>query len=344
MRALIFQEHGTLDNVILGEMPRPVPGRGQLLVNLKASALNRLDLWVLEGWRGLNLHLPHIMGCDGAGIVAEVGDEVTCFSPGDRVAINPTRSCGRCRYCLSGRHHMCQHFAIYGEHVPGFFADYQIIQARNALQMPDHISFEVAAAASLVYVTAWQSLVEVARLRPGEDILIVGAGGGVNTACIDVARLVGARSIYVVGSSDEKLERARAFGAHVTVNRLKEEWRKAVYERSGREGVDVVVDNVGAATFQQSLRSLRKGGRLVTVGNTSGPFLEIDNRYIFSRHLQILGSSMGSNASYEAVMDLVFGQRLGPQISEVLPLEEGREALQKLAGGQVFGKLVLQHG
>lgn len=341
MKALVLKQHGTLENVAYAECPIPQIGPDDVLVEIKAAALNRLDLWVLHGWRGLRLDFPHIMGCDGSGVIVEVGEYVASYEIGDRVAINPTRSCGQCRYCLSGRDNMCDQFAIFGEHTPGFYAEYQAVPVRNLIKLPDKITHEVAAAASLVYVTAWHSLIEIGRFKSGEDILIIGAGGGVNTAYMDIARLAGAGNIYVVGSTEEKIEHATDLGANFTINRQETDWGKAIYEATGRQGVDVVVDNVGAATFQTSLRSLKKGGRLLTVGNTSGAKFEFDNRYIFGKHLSILGSTMGTLQDYRTVMNLVFTGALKPLIDTVYPLKEGLAALRRLKAGQVSGKLVL---
>ncbi len=341
MKTLALERHGSLKDISIGEVPVPAPAAGEVLLQIKAAALNRLDLWVVQGWRGLKLTFPHIMGCDGSGVVVETGDGVTEFTAGDRVAVNPTVSCGRCESCLAGCDNLCDHFAIFGEHIPGLFAEYQVVPARNLLLLPDEISHEVAAAASLVYVTAWHSLIEAGRLEAGEDVLIIGAGGGVNTASIDIARFAGARKIYVVGSSEKKLELAHRLGADFLINRHEEEWGKAVYRLSDGRGVDVVVDNVGAATFPMSLRALRKGGRLLTVGNTGGPILEIDNRYIFGKHLRIIGSTMGPIAAYRKVMGLIFAGRLKPAIDTVYPLDAGLEAIRRLAENDAAGKLVL---
>lgn len=342
MKALVFAQHGDLDQVSLSDVTRPTIGPDDVLLEVRAAALNRLDLWVLEGWPGLNLKLPHVMGSDGAGVVAEVGANVNDVQAGDRVAVNPTLSCGRCHYCQTGRDNMCDEFAIIGEHVAGFAAEYVAVPARNLLPLPEEVPFTAAAAASLVYVTAWRSLIKRGRLRAGESILIVGAGGGVNTAAIQIASLAGAEPIYVVGSSDDKLDRAKTLGGDVLINREKEEWGKAIYKATGKQGVDVVVDNVGAATFYTSLRSLKKGGRLLTVGNTSGPTFKFDNRLMFAKHLSIIGSTMGTQADYEEVMGLIFNGRLHPVIDSVHDLDEGPEVLRKLRDGEVIGKLVLQ--
>jgi NADPH:quinone reductase-like Zn-dependent oxidoreductase len=346
MKAILFYQHGDLGQVKYADVPRPEIGPNEVLMKVEAAALNQLDLWVLKGWPSLQLKFPHIMGADGAGIVTEVGDQVAGFEVGDPVTVNPTRSCGRCQYCLSGRDNMCESFALFGEHVDGFFAEYAAVPARNLLKIPgapaDSGTFEASAAASLVYVTVWQSLIVRGALQAGESVLVVGAGGGVNTAAIQVSRLAGASPIYVIGSAEEKLALARELGADVTINRLQEDWGKAVYKATDRQGVDVVVDNVGAATYPTSLRSLRKGGRLLTVGNTSGARIEVDNRYIFGKHLTIIGSTMGTIADYEKVMGLVFSGRLRPVVDTVYPLSEGKTALERLSEGRVSGKLVLR--
>ena len=341
MKAVVFHQHGDLNQVELAEIPQPTPGPNEVLLQVHAAALNRLDLWVLAGWPALKLHLPHVMGSDGAGVIAEVGAQVTGWQVGDRVAVNPTYSCGRCEFCLRGRDNLCEQFAIYGEHLPGFMAEYAVIPARNLLKLPDQVSFATAAAASLVYVTAWHSLIERGRLQAGEDVLVVGAGGGVNTATIQIARLAGAQTIYVVGSDEQKLAQAKTLGAHVTINRNQEDWGKTIFKATNRQGVDVVVDNVGAATYATSLRALKKGGRLLTVGNTSGPKFEFDNLFIFGKHLEIIGSTMGPISAYQQVMGMVFNGRLQPVIDTIYPLNEGAEALRRLQAGDVSGKLVV---
>ncbi len=342
MKAIVFSEHGRLDKVQYTDIPKPTIQPNELLIQVKAAALNRLDLFVLQGWPGLNLKMPHVMGSDGSGIVTKLGEAVTGFEVGDRVAINPSLSCGTCHFCLSGQDNLCDHFALLGEHKPGFYAEYTAVPARNLLKMPDHVSFETAAAASLVYVTAWHSLITKGNLQPGESVLIVGAGGGVNTAAIEIAKLAGANPIYVVGSSAEKLARAKALGADVLINRNNENWGKAIFKATQRRGVDMVVDNVGAATYSSSLRSLKKGGRLLTVGNTSGPQFEFDNRYMFTKQISIIGSSMGTIADYEQVMGFIFNGRLNPTIDTSYLLAEGLTALNRLEQADVIGKLILK--
>lgn len=343
MKALVFDRHGDLDNVRLMDRPVPIPGSGEVLVEIHAAALNRLDLWVLEGWPGLHLKLPHIMGSDGAGIIVGVGDGVGRFKQGDRVAINPTICNDPAdHFARLGYDNMCDDYALFGEHVDGFYADYAVVPQRNLLALPGPVPFETAAAASLVFVTAWHSLITRGNLRPGESVLIVGAGGGVNTAAIQIAHLVGAGPILVVGSSATKLALAHQLGADAVINRHEVDWSREVYQLTNKRGVDVVVDNVGAATFQKSLRALRRGGRLLTVGNSSGPRFEIDNRYLFGKHLTIIGSTMGTTLDYERVMGLVFKGRLRPVIDTVYPLDQGSIALRRLQDGDVIGKLVLR--
>lgn len=343
MRALAFEHHGDLDQVRLLDLESPNAAPGEAVVAIHAAAFNRLDLWVLEGWPGLRLKLPHIMGSDGAGVVFSVGENVSRFKVGDRVAINPTI----CNdpgdpFAKRGLDNMCADFAIFGEHIDGFFADFVAVPERNLLHLPDDVPFETAAAASLVYVTAWHSLITRGQLQAGESVLVVGAGGGVNTASIQIARLAGAGTIYVVGSSEEKLAKARQLGADVTLNRHEVEWSREIYRLTGKRGVDVVVDNVGAATFLNSLRALRRGGRLLTVGNSSGPRFELDNRLLFGKHLTLVGSTMGTSIDFEKVMGLIFNGRLNPVVDTVYPLERGREALQRLKDGNVIGKLVVR--
>ena len=343
MKALAFESHGAVENIRLMDLPQPAPGRGEVLVEIHAAALNRLDLWVTEGWPGLKLRLPHILGSDGAGVVAAVGPDVTRFAPGDRIAINPT-ICNNPldHFARLGHNNMCDDFAIFGEHVAGFYAEYAAVPERNLLKLPEEICFETAAAASLVFVTAWHSLITRGRLQPGESVLVVGAGGGVNTAAIQIARLVGAGPILVVGSSADKLALAGELGADILINRREADWSRETYRLTGKQGLEVVVDNVGAATVPSSLRALRRGGRLLTVGNSSGPHVEIDNRYIFGKHLSIIGSTMGTSVDYETVMGLIFQGKLRPIIDTVYPLEEGTIALQRLSEGDVTGKLVLR--
>jgi NADPH:quinone reductase-like Zn-dependent oxidoreductase len=325
----------------VSQFSAPEPKPGQALVRLRAAALNRLDLWVRQGWPGLRLDLPHIPGADGAGEVAALGTGVEGLEVGQRVVINANLSCGRCGHCMAGRQNMCHEWHLLGETIRGTYAEYVSVPAVNLHRLPEGFDEHAAAAAGLVFHTAWHSLITRGRLQAGESVLVVGASGGVNTASIQVAKLAGAR-VYVVGSNAAKLALAESLGADVLIDRSKDEnWARAVFEASGRRGVDVVVDNVGAATMPLSLRAAARGGRILTVGNSSGPNLEIDNRVIFGKHLTILGSTMGTHADFAAVMGLVFEGRLRPALDRQFPLDDARAAQNRLAAGEQMGKITL---
>jgi len=340
LKAVYFHSHGGLEVLEYGDLPTPEPGPGQLLVKLKAAALNRMDIFVRQGWPGLRLEYPHIPGADGAGEVAEIGPGVTGWAAGDRVVINSNLGCGNCEYCIAGFDNRCTTWELLGETVRGTYAEYVLVPARNAYPLPEGFSEHAAAAAGLVFHTAWHSLITRAGLRPGESVLVVGASGGVNTAAIQIARLVGA-TVYVVGSSKEKLALAESLGADYLIDRSQDEnWSKVVYDFSGKRGVDVVVDNVGT-TFPLSFRAARKGGRILTVGNTGGAKFEIDNRFVFGKHLSIIGSTMGTRGDFAAVMDLVFSGALKPVLDRAYPLKEARAAQQRLEQGEQLGKITL---
>ncbi len=340
MRAAIFQQHGGPEVMQCGELPEPVPGPGEVLVAVKAAALNRLDKWVRDGWPGLKLALPHLTGSDAAGAVAAGGAQVREWQPGDRVAINANLGCGVCPACVAGQDNLCEAWHLAGETAPGLAAERVVVPARQLVRVPAQVPFEQAAAAGLVYQTAWHSLMTRGGLRAGESVLVVGAAGGVNTASIQIAKLAGA-TVYVVGSDAAKLAVAQSLGADVLIDRSQVEWGKEVFKLTGRRGVDVVVDNVGAATLMTSLRAVRKGGRVLTVGNTSGPKFEFDNRYLFGRQISLIGSTMSTRAEYATVMGLVFAGRLKPVIDSVRPLAEVRAAHERLEQGAPLGKLVL---
>lgn len=343
MKAVLLYEHGPVENLkFTTDYPLPDLAPGMVRLRVHAAALNQLDSWVRRGWPGIRLAYPHIPGADAAGVVETVGEGVTGWSPGDRVAVDPTISCGECVYCRSGWQNRCARFGILGEHVTGTNAEYICVPARNLIGLPEHISFAEAAAASLVFVTAWHSLITCGSLRPGETVLIVGAGGGVNTASIQIAKLAGC-AVYVIGSTDEKLDKARALGADVVIRRdIEGGWSRAVYQLTAKRGVDVVIDNVGAATLNDSLRSAARGGRILTVGNTSGAMVEIDNRLVFGRHLSIIGSTMGPHQDYVTVMNLLFKGKLHAVIDRVYPLEQVQDAHRALDAGELFGKIVLE--
>jgi NADPH:quinone reductase-like Zn-dependent oxidoreductase len=340
MKCVYFDQHGGIDVLRFGEQPDPVVLPGQVVVRLQAAALNRLDLWVREGWPGLKLSLPHIPGADGAGEIQALGSAVTGWKIGDRVVINANLGCGECVECLSGNDNRCQNWQLLGETRSGTYAELVAVPARNLFRLPDQVDYAKVAAAGLVYHTAWHSLIACANLRPGETVLIVGAAGGVNTASIVIAKFAGAK-VMVVGSGKEKLQIAESLGADVLIDRSKDEdWTKVVYNLTDRRGVDIVVDNVGT-TFPRSFRAAHKGGRILTVGNTAGPKFEIDNRFIFSKHLTIIGSTMGTLKDFNEVMTLICDGKLSVALDKTFPLKDAGGAQQRLAEGKALGKITL---
>jgi NADPH:quinone reductase-like Zn-dependent oxidoreductase len=340
MRAAFFRAHGGPEVMEYGDLPAPTAGDGQVRVRIRAAALNRVDKWVRDGWPGLALELPHTLGSDGAGLVDQVGGGVAAFQPGDRVVINGNLGCGACEFCAAGQDNLCTHWELLGETVNGTNAEYVVVPERQLLPLPDDFPFEHAAAAALVFQTAWHSLITRGQIRAGETVLVVGAGGGVNTAAIQIAKLAGC-TVFVVGSNEAKLSHVYALGPDVLIDRSQVDWGREVYRLTGRRGVDVVVDNVGAATLMTSLRAARRGGRILIVGNTSGPKFEMDNRYLFAKHLSLIGSTMSTRAEFATVMGLVFAGKLKPSLDSTFALEDIRAAHERLESGDVFGKIVL---
>ncbi|MBX3049667.1 MAG: zinc-binding dehydrogenase [Anaerolineales bacterium] len=340
MKAAYFEQHGSPDVLRYGDQPKPALRAGWVLVRLHAAALNHADVFVRAGWPGLQLPLPHILGADGAGEVAALGPDASGWQVGQRVVINASICLEADEFTRSGQENLCRHWELLGESLPGTYAQYVAVPASNLLEIPAGFPYDQAAAAALVYVTAWHSLIKRGRLQAGETLLIVGASGGVNTASIQIAKHLGLQ-VIVVGSSAAKLELAAQLGADHLIDRSQEDWSKAAYQLTNKRGVDAVVDNVGA-TFMHSLRALRKGGRLLTVGNTGGPRVEIDNRYMFAKHLSILGSTMGTFADFAEVMQLVFAGQLQPVIDRSYPLAEAAAAHARMEAGQQLGKILLE--
>lgn len=340
MKAVLFHTHGGLDVLEYTDFPTPEPGVGQVLVKLEAAALNRVDIWTRNGWPGIKLDYPHISGSDGAGTVAGLGACVSGWSIGDRVVINSNLGCGTCPACIAGQDNRCRDWHLLGETVRGTYAQFIAIPSTNIYPVPAGFDLHMAAAAALVFHTAWHSLIVRGGLRPGESVLVVGASGGVNSASIQIAKLAGA-IVFVVGSGVEKLKLAESLGADYLIDRSKDEnWSKTIYGLTGKRGVDVVVDNVGT-TFPSSFRTATKGGRILTVGNSGGAKFEIDNRLIFGKHLSILGSSMGTRADFSTVMQLVFAGKLKPVVDSDYPLEEAKAAQERLEKGEQLGKITL---
>lgn len=350
MKTTLFHQHGGPEVLEYTDFPTPEPQLGEVLVKLKVAALNRMDVMVRNGWPGLELEMPHINGADGAGEVVaigpplpELGSDEIGLQVGARVVINPNLGCGKCDYCASGWDNRCKNWHLLGETVRGTYAEYVSLPARQLYKLPADFDLRKAAAAALVYQTAWHSLITHGKLQKGETVLVVGAGGGVNTASIDIAKYSGVQ-VVVVGSDAGKLEKAEALGADILIDRSKDEnWSKAVYLGTNRKGVDVVVDNVGT-TFMHSLRALKKGGRLLTVGNSGGPKFEIDNRYMFAKHLSIIGSTMSNMAEFATVMGLIVNGELEPALDMSFPLQDAANAQERLWKGENFGKITLDIG
>jgi NADPH:quinone reductase-like Zn-dependent oxidoreductase len=348
MKALLMRAHGDLSTLAIGDVPRPqLPDSGHVLVRLKAAALNHLDLWTLAGLPGISLRFPHILGGDGAGIVEEVGSDVTSVKLGDRVMLNPGISCYRCDYCLAGEHSLCVDYRLLGEHVAGTLAEFVAVPAPNVAIIPRppsphaEISWAEAAAFSLVSLTAWRMLVTRARVRPGEVVLIWGAGGGVSLVALKIAKLAGAFAI-VTSRSDDKLEKARALGADVTLNHATGDVAREVRKLTNRRGADIVVETVGEATWEQSLRALGRGGRIVTCGGTTGHQLVTDVRRLFWYQWSIMGSTMGNHAEYQEIVRLLGQGELRPTIHAAFPLERAVAALEELRAARQFGKIVVE--
>jgi NADPH:quinone reductase-like Zn-dependent oxidoreductase len=342
MLAITIRSHGGPEVVGVDDLPRPqVAGPDDVVVALKAAALNHLDLFVLRGLPGLAHTFPHVLGADGAGVVEAVGPAVTRVKPGDRVLLNPGVSCQACAFCLAGEQSLCTTYRLLGEHLPGTFAEAVRVPQWNVYPVPDAVSWTDAAAFPLVHLTAWRMVVTRAATKPGETVLIWGIGGGVALAALRIAKLLGA-SVIVTSSSDAKLERARALGADVALNHASHDVPKELRRLLGGRGVDVVLDSVGEATWEKSLRALAPGGRLVTCGATSGPKVTTDLRRMFWYHYTLMGSTMGNARVFAEILRLLGSGALRPVVDGVVPVREARRALERLAAGEHFGKLVLE--
>ena len=342
MRALTLSQHGGVENIAVRDVPGPAsPGPDDVLVRIKAAALNRLDLFVLGGLPGVRLDFPHIMAGDGAGSVEAVGSAVTEWKRGDRVMINPGLSCYRCPSCEAGEHSLCETYRLLGEHVPGTAAELVVVPWRNLGRVPDNMDWPQAAAFSLATLTAWRMLTSRAGLEPGETVLIWGIGGGVSLAALQIARFLEAKTI-VTSSSDAKLAVAQTLGADIVLNHATTDVAAEVRKITSKRGVEVVVDNVGEQTWEKSLRCLGRLGRLVTCGATTGPMVVTDVRKLFWYQYSILGSTMGSFDEYQEIVRLAGEGRLWPVVDRVYPLEEGRGAFARLLAGDQMGKIVLQ--
>jgi 2-desacetyl-2-hydroxyethyl bacteriochlorophyllide A dehydrogenase len=340
MKAVAIVEHGGIDGLRYMELPDPQPGVGEVVIKVRACALNHLDIWLRLGIPAYRLSLPHVPGSDVAGEVVAVGDGVTNVQVGDKVIVNPNLTCGECEWCRMGEDSMCQSFGIFGAKCWGGYAEYAKVPARNLLPMPSNLTFEEAAAFPLTFLTAWHMLVTRAGLKAGERVLVIGAGSGVGVAAVQIAKLAGAFVIATAGT-DEKCERAKALGADATINHSRENIADKVRELTDGRGVDVVFEHVGPAVFEQCVRALAKGGRLVTCGATSGPTVTVDLRYFYSRQLALIGSMMGRTSELLTIVRLVGEGKLKPVIDRTFPLAEAAKAQEVLESRNFFGKLVL---
>jgi NADPH:quinone reductase-like Zn-dependent oxidoreductase len=342
LKAVRIHEHGGVENLRYEEAPEPtLCSPNDVIVNLRAASLNHIDLWNRRGLAGMNLKFPHILGGDGAGIITRVGDQVTNVKPGDAVCLYPPSGCGRCEFCVTDREYMCIHLRVLGEREDGTYAEYVRVPARNCFPIPPGLTFEQAAAFPLVYITVWRMMLTLGGLKPGEHVLILGIGGGVATAALQVAANIGTH-IIVTSSSDVKLEKAKSLGAEHGINYRNLDFAKEVRRLTGKRGVDVVVDSVGGDSWVKSLMSLAKGGRLVTCGATTGANPPTDIRRIFWNNLKIFGSTLGDRAEFREVLNFIETSRTKPIIDKVFPLREAAAAQTRMEEGKQFGKIVLR--
>lgn len=343
MRALTISGHGGLDRLELRD-DLPVPALRNdtaVRVRVRAAALNHLDLFTLSGLPGITIVPPWPLGADACGVIDAVGTAATGVAVGDYVVINPGLSDRTCEYCLAGEQPLCPRYGLLGEHFPGTLAEYVVVPAANVRTIPATLPPETAAAFTLATLTAWRMLVSRARVQPGEQVLIWGIGGGVALAALQICKQLGAR-VWAVSSSHEKLRMAREMGADETLNRNEVDVARVIRERTGKRGVDVVVDNVGKATWAQSLGALGRRGRLVTCGATSGPIVETDVRRLFWNQWSVLGSTMGNDLEFDAIVNELRSGRLLPRVDSVYRLEEGTLAFERLAAAAQFGKIVVR--
>ena len=340
MKAAFFRRHGGPDVLEVGEAPEPVVAAGTVLVRVHAVSLNHLDLWTRRGLPGLELEMPHIGGSDAAGVVETVGADVDGWSPGDRVVINGGLFCGICDFCQAGDEALCRRFRVLGEHVRGAAAELVRVPATNLYPVPADMPLERVAAAPLVFQTAWRALTTRGRLAADETLLVTGASGGVATAGVQIGRHLGAR-VVAVTSGEENAARVAALGAEVVIDRLAEDVDGRIAEATAKRGVDVVLDSVGEAMWKTVTRAAGPGSRIVVYGATTGPKVTLHLAHLFWKQQAVIGSTMSSRQEFEEVMALVMDGTLEPVVDEVLPLEQIRQAHERLEAGQVFGKLVL---
>jgi len=345
VRACVLTATGGIQHLHITDVPdAPAPKAGEVRVAIRAAALNHLDVFVMEGLPGGAQRLPHIVGADGAGVVEAIGSDVISVRPGERVMLNPGISDYTCEFCQAGEHSQCVNYRLLGEHLPGTVAELVTVPAHNVARVPQvspELTWAEAAAFSLVTLTAWRMLVTRARLRSGETALIWGIGGGVSLAALRIAKLLDAR-VIATSSDDAKLAAAKQLGADVTLNHRTQQVAQEVRALTNKRGVDVVVENVGAATWDDSLRCLRRGGRLVTCGATSGPQVSLDLRRLFWHHWSLLGSTMGNAAEYAEIVRRLSQGQLRPIVDRVYPMAQAPRAFERLSKGEQLGKVVVE--
>ncbi|MES1157712.1 MAG: zinc-binding dehydrogenase [Haliangium ochraceum] len=346
MRAVAFRQHGGPEVLEVVDLPPPVAGPGEVLIRVRAVALNHIDLWMRRGLPAMKIALPHVPGGDVCGDIAAVGPGVAGIEPGTRVVVNPGLSCGRCRDCLGGRDNLCAHFRMLGEHTFGGLAEFVAVPAANIVPVPAGaagLRDADLAAIPISFITAWTMLVDKARLRLGETVLVLGAGSGVGVAAIQIARLLGAR-VIAAASTGRKADAARALGADEAIDYVKDELVGAVKGLTGRRGADVVVEHTGAATFPKSIAAAARGGRIVTCGATDGYEATVNLRHVFWRHLSILGSTLGPKSCLFEIMDRVAGRQLRPIVDRTLPMADVAAGHRALEAREAFGKIVITVG
>jgi NADPH:quinone reductase-like Zn-dependent oxidoreductase len=340
MKAVYFTEHGGIDKLTRGELPDPEPGVDEVLVRVRACGLNHADRWIRQGLPMLRVPLPFTLGQDIGGEVVAAGPTAEAPPAGTRVVINPGVSCGRCERCLSGWDNLCARYRLIGKNLPGGYAELVKVPVQNLVPLPPEISFTAAACLPAVFITTWNMLFDQARLESGEWVLIHAGGSGVGSAAIQLARMVGANIITTAGT-DEKVEKAKALGAHHGINYTTHDFLREVRRITKKRGVDVVIEHIGEDVWERSLLCLATGGRLVTCGASSGYLPKVDLRHVFFRNLRILGATGGSRSILFRIVSLVREGKLRPVLDRVLPLREARDAHRLLEGRQQFGKLVL---
>lgn len=341
MKAVQFGSHGDRDVIEYGDFPDPEPDRGEVVVDVKAGALNHLDIWTRRGMPGIDLEMPHIPGSDAAGVVESVGEGVTRFEPGDRVAVSAGVSCGECEFCRHGEESLCPSFHIIGEHVRGVHAEKAAVPVENLVPVPAGVDWEVAGSASLVFQTAWRMLQTRADVEAGEKVLVLGASGGVGHAAVQIADHAGCE-VFATASSEEKLAHAESCGADHVIDYEANDFAEEVAEITGRRGVDIVVDHVGEATYPDSLKSMAKGGRLVTCGATTGPNPDAGLNRIFWNQLSVIGSTMATPGEVDDVLELVWDGTFEPYVRETLPMSEAARAHEMIENREGFGKVVVK--